>query len=72
MKKIILISSVFAILVISAGSLFAQGPPLPPAPPSTAVPIDGGLSIIIAGCAAYGAKKIYKNKQAQKQNNINE
>ena len=68
MKKIILILSVFAILVISAGTLLAQGPPLPPAPP-TGVPIDGGLSIIIAGCAAYGAKKMYKNKQAQKENN---
>jgi hypothetical protein len=31
-------------------------PPIGPPPAST--PIDGGLSLVIAACAGYGAKKI--------------
>lgn len=37
---------------------FAQGPPGPPA-----TPIDGGLSILLAGGIAYGAKKIRDYKK---------
>lgn len=35
------------------------------APPPNAVPIDGGLSLVIAVCAGYGAKKIYDAKKAK-------
>jgi hypothetical protein len=56
-------------IILTAGILFsiglcnlilAQGPPLPPGPGS--VPIDGGISLLIAACAGVGAKKIYNNK----------
>ena len=39
--------------VFSAFVLMAQPPP----PPAT--PIDGGLSLLLAGGAAYGIKKVY-------------
>ncbi len=37
---------------------FAQGPPGPPA-----TPIDGGLSLLLAGGAAYGVKKITDHRK---------
>lgn len=35
------------------------------APPPSAVPIDGGLSLVIAACAGYGAKKINDARKAK-------
>jgi ABC-type antimicrobial peptide transport system permease subunit len=61
-------------IILTAGILFsiglcnlilAQGPPLPPGPGS--VPIDGGISLLIAACAGFGAKKIYNNKADKKE-----
>lgn len=43
--------------VLSAFVLMAQ----PPAPPAT--PIDGGLSLLLAGGAAYGIKKVYDGRK---------
>jgi len=40
----------------------AQGPP-PPPQPSPAVPIDGGLGILLAAGAALGAKKAWHSKR---------
>jgi len=37
----------------------AQPPPPDPEP----IPLDGGLSILIAAGIAYGARKVYKNQQ---------
>ncbi len=44
----------------------AAGPPGPPGgsgppcwPPSTCIPLDGGLSFLLVAGAAYGAKMIY-------------
>ena len=37
-------------------------PPTPTAPP-TQVPIDGGIVILAAAGAAYGAKKIYNKRK---------
>ena len=31
---------------------------------TTDAPIDGGLSILLLGGAAYGARRVYKNKKA--------
>ncbi len=38
--------------------------PLPPGP--SVVPIDGGVSLLVAACAGYGAKKIYDSRKEKK------
>lgn len=41
--------------------------PVPPGP--VIIPVDGGLSLLVAACAGVGAKKIYdyrKSKKAEK------
>lgn len=38
-------------------------PPTPTAPP-TQVPIDGGILLLAAAGAAYGAKKVYNRKKS--------
>ena len=51
--------------------IFAQAPPPPPGeedpcgwPPGNCVPIDGGISFLLAAAAAFGAKKLYDHKKA--------
>lgn len=53
-----------ALLVVpfAAQVLMAQPPPPPPPPPPPAVVPLGGLGLLIAGLAAYGAKR-YFNKE---------
>ena len=77
MKKILLnikpIVSLLAFFVLITVDLYAAGPPGPPGggggppggcwPPSTCIPIDGGLSFLLVAGAAYGAKKIYDNSK---------
>ncbi|MFN4854927.1 MAG: PID-CTERM protein-sorting domain-containing protein [Bacteroidota bacterium] len=46
-------------MVLTAASALAAPPPPPPTP----IPIDGGLSLLVAGCVGYGAKKIYDKKK---------
>ncbi len=50
---------------------FAQGgfPPIDPS--AVTAPIDGGLSLLLAAGAAYGAKKVYefRNKDNEKGDN---
>ena len=41
----------------------------PPFPSTNQVPIDGGLSLLLAAGAAYGAKKVYDFKNKQNQEN---
>lgn len=60
-------------LTLAFGVILASGilnvlsaTPLPPGP--TIIPIDGGVSLLVAACAGYGAKKIYdarKDKSAK-------
>ncbi len=63
MKKHVLIS-IFLFAAITVPSLvFAQ----PADPSDTMVPIDGGLSLLVAAAVSYGSKKMYegrKNKDA--------
>ncbi len=61
-QKIILTLFLFFVLGIS----LAQ-PPEPPPSNAIGAPIDGGLSLLLAAGAAYGAKKVYdfKNKDNQ-------
>jgi hypothetical protein len=66
---------VFILALMSASPLFAQ----PPGggqgggggPSSGGAPIDGGISMLVAGIAAYGAKKIRdKRKDAKAKEDI--
>jgi hypothetical protein len=65
-----------AIFAMAASALIAQGPPPPPAgghglggnqPAGGGAPIEGGLGLLLALGAAYGARKVYKywNKDEQ-------
>lgn len=62
MKKLLTLAF-FVALVCVVPSVFAQSAPPPPPPPPTPVPIDGGLSLVIAGCVGYGAKKMYDKRK---------
>ncbi len=65
-KKIVLFLISFFIIDFA----FGQGGGFP-VDPNAAVPIDGGLSLLLAAGAAYGAKKVYdfKNKDNQDEEN---
>jgi len=56
MKKILRLSLTIAVCVITSQVALAQPPP--PANPA-AVPIDGGLSLLLAAGIGLGAKKAY-------------
>ena len=61
---------IFFRLILVIGLLFlsqAAMAQLPPEPPAEPVPIDGGLSILIAAGAALGGKKVWDARK-QKQN----
>lgn len=58
-------------ILLTAGVLFAtalssvlMATPQPPGP--QIIPIDGGLSLLVAACAGYGAKKIYDVRKEKK------
>ena len=62
MKKVITLMSL-ALMLGFSHNLVAQGPPPPPGggqgdPPT--IPIDGGLSLLLAAGVAYGGKKVYE------------
>ena len=65
LKLILTLSFFFTI-----GIAFSQAPPFPTSNPVGA-PIDGGLSLLLAAGAAYGAKKVYdfRNKDNQEEEN---
>ena len=58
-NKHIQISCLIACMILLANTAFA-GPPIPPDP---GVPVDGGLSILIAAGVGYGVNKLRKNSQ---------
>ena len=58
MKKLSSIIALSAIFVLMVSPLFA-------APPPSAVPVDGGIGLVIAACAGYGAKKIYDARKSK-------
>ena len=60
------------VLLLSVSGIYAQpGPPpggggsTPSCWPPPCVPIDGGISLLIAAGAAYGAKKLYDARASQ-------
>lgn len=56
-------------LLLTAGAAHAQAPgsggPTPQAPDPTAVPIDGGASLLLASGVAIGLKKLRDRRQAR-------
>jgi len=68
MKKILNIQTLVILLVLLLPVLVhAQGPSDPGGDPENA-PIDGGLSLLIAGGVGYGVKKV-REKRASSQEN---
>ncbi len=62
MQRKLLLSSLFIICISAIG--LAQPPSLtPPCWPPPCVPIDGGISLLIAAGAIYGGKKLYSNQK---------
>lgn len=70
MKQFILKTSIFILLLLASVVSYAQpaggAPPggpsggsTPPCWPPPCIPVDGGISILIALGAAYGSKKAY-------------
>ncbi|MBN8788152.1 MAG: hypothetical protein J0I84_13760 [Terrimonas sp.] len=70
MKLKTLLTAVILVCALGyAPSLKAQ--PDPGGDPDTEVPIDGGVSLLIAAGVAYGAKKAYdKRKKGQQEQDI--
>jgi hypothetical protein len=64
MKKQIIITAALVLISGCFTALLAQAPP--PPPPPAAVPIDGGLSLLLAAGAGLGAKKAWDARKAAK------
>ena len=62
MKKSVLISIILLLVLIIPSLLMAQGPPPPDDPNDVLVPIDGGLSLLLAAGVGYGAKKLIQHR----------
>jgi hypothetical protein len=62
--KIMRIVAALVLICGSFKSVLAQNPP--PPPPPAAVPIDGGLSLLLAAGAGLGAKKAWDARKAAK------
>lgn len=60
------------IFILTAATFSVAGPPPPPPQgsptcwPPPCVPIDGGISLLIAAGALYGGKKLYNKQKAKK------
>lgn len=76
-KNIKPILVLLGLFFLSNIDMLAGGPPGPPGgggggppggcwPPSSCIPIDGGLSFLLIAGAAYGAKKFYDTSKTQK------
>jgi len=64
MSKRILLTAGILLACAVCNLILAQGPPTPPGP--AIVPLDGGVSLLIAACAGFGAKRIYDTKKVKK------
>jgi hypothetical protein len=62
MSKNLLLTA--GVLFLSSLGNFILATPIPPNP--TVTPIDGGVSLLLAACAGYGAKKIYDFRKSKR------
>ena len=66
--KLVRIFCLFGLLLV-AKFIWAQGPPPPPPAPCATppcdlpVPLDGGISLLIAAGIGYGAKKLHDHRK---------
>jgi len=60
-KTLFLLTLVFTLLVLPI--LVKDASAQPPPPPPQDIPIDGGLFLLIAAGATYGARKLYKQQK---------
>lgn len=73
MKKLLRIFSITAMMIVIPVLFSLADPPEPPAPggggtptgPPVGAPIDGGLSILLALGAGYGARKLYSARKTK-------
>ena len=68
LKKILPMLILLAVFLVAATESFAGGPPSPPMgppcwPPPCNIPLDGGISLLIAAGVALGGKKFYDLKK---------
>ena len=64
MKKILL-AFVFVFTLMVLPVLVKDAAAQPPPPPPQDIPIDGGLFLLIAAGATYGARKLYKQQKEE-------
>ncbi len=57
-----MISKLILIIIALLGALPVLAQPCPPGCPDI-IPIDGGISFLVAAGVAYGAKKVYEHKK---------
>lgn len=57
----VMLRALFLIVFIVAVSQIASA--IPPPPPDPTIPIDGGISLLIAAGIGYGAKKMYDSRK---------
>ena len=62
MKKPVLISIILLVVMIMPSLLMAQTPP-PDDVNDVLVPLDGGLSLLVAAAVGYGSKKMYDKRK---------
>lgn len=62
MKNTILLAAGF--LFLSGATSVLMATPVPPGP--TIIPVDGGLSLLVAACVGIGAKKLYDIRNRKK------
>lgn len=68
MKQVITFFILLGLLMLApcvVENVLAQAPPSDPEP----IPIDGGLSVLIAAGVAYGAKRLYKKNKVEETEN---
>ena len=66
MGKRFLLLLLFAVIVTAVCNALPPPPPsggVPDCWPPPCIPIDGGISLLIAAGAIYGGRKLYKNQQ---------
>jgi hypothetical protein len=62
MKKPVLISIILLVVMIMPSLLMAQTSP-PDDVNDVLVPLDGGLSLLVAAAVGYGSKKMYDKRK---------
>ena len=61
-NRLLSVSMIVALVLAATSAVFAQvgpPPPPPPPPPPTAIPLDGGVFLLLVSGLVYGAKKLY-------------